>query len=286
MNPWKLEKLIDILNKCAEIALKNWNQVEVALKGDGSVVTETDKTIENFLLKELTAIHEGSFFLGEETLNSKNEEYLKQALRGITWIVDPIDGTSPYAAGLPQWGTSIGLSENGTLTNGAIYLIPLGEIFITQGSEILYAKVNVGEKIEINQLKPLVKKNCPINSTSILNFSRVWNKKDISKFKNPIHSVGSSVFSLMKLLQGCYLGSVTRFCLWDGAAAFPLLSRANFQWEFIDNKPFSLEINRNNYILEKGSSERWLLKNALIISNTKGGLTYIQEESQKAGILC
>lgn len=285
MDPWKLDNLINILNKSGKMALEYWNTVEVSLKTDGSVVTEADKAIESFLFKELTAIDKNSFFIGEETLNKKDEEYLDKALNKTTWIVDPIDGTSPYSSGLPQWGISIGLMEEGILTNGAIFLVPLGEFFITNGKEILYTKANIGEEIKKENLKPIIKRDCPINSTSILNFSRIWNKKDISEIKNPVHSVGSSVFSLMKLLQGCYLGSVTRFCLWDGAAAFPILARANFHYEFINGQPFSLEVNKSNYILEKGIPGRWLLKNALIISATKEGLNYIKQESLKANIL-
>lgn len=285
MNPWKIEELVEILNESAQISLNYWNMVEISLKQDGSIVTQADKAIENFLFEALTKIKEDSFFIGEETLSSKNEEYLEKALKGTTWIVDPIDGTSPYAAGLPQWGISLGLMEEGKLRDGAIYLVPLGELFITSGTEILYTKVGIGEKIKIENLKPLHRRECPISTSSILNFSRVWNKKDISDLKNPVHAVGSSVFSLMKLLQGCYLGSITRFSLWDGAGSFPLLARANFSWEFINGKSFSLDVNKDNYILEKESPQRWVLREALIISASQKGLNYIKKESLKANLL-
>ncbi|WP_327786111.1 inositol monophosphatase family protein, partial [Borreliella garinii] len=69
-------------------------------KSDGSIVTQVDKQIEQFLFREIKK--PGNFFIGEETIFTYGEEYIKDALMAEnTFIIDPIDGTSSFAAGLP-----------------------------------------------------------------------------------------------------------------------------------------------------------------------------------------
>ena len=286
MNEWNIPALLDALNKSADMALHYWNIIEISVKGDGSLVTQADKAIEDYLTEVLVNEEKGSYLLGEETLNSQSEETIKKAFENVAWIVDPIDGTSPYSSGLPHWGVSLGFMEKGKLTNGAVYLVPLGELFITHGADILYAKVPVGTPIQMKDLHPLKIKRAPITSSSILSFSRVWNKKDLTKLRNPIHSTGSSVFALSKILQGCYLGIVTRFYLWDGAGCFPMLERAGYLCEFLHTgEKLTLDVSEENYTLEKGAPSRWMLKDAILISGSKESITFVREEAIRAELL-
>ena len=85
----------------------------VRLKADSSFVTETDRAIEARLRDMIDARFPGHGVIGEE-LGSRNAE------SEHVWILDPIDGTAPFIAGLPVYGTLIGLARGGRPYLGVI----------------------------------------------------------------------------------------------------------------------------------------------------------------------
>ena len=77
---------------------------DVRRKGPGDFVTAVDLAAERWLRGRLADLVPGAGFLGEETPSSDLE-------RGFVWCVDPIDGTSNYAHGLPQYAVAVALLE-------------------------------------------------------------------------------------------------------------------------------------------------------------------------------
>lgn len=57
-----------------------------------------------------------------------------------TFIIDPIDGTSSFAAGLPSYGISLACASGGKIIEGAISLPLSREFFITFKNGVFYAK--------------------------------------------------------------------------------------------------------------------------------------------------
>jgi myo-inositol-1(or 4)-monophosphatase len=68
------------------------------------VVTLADKATELFIRDALAKARPDDGFLGEESDGSSGSS-------GLTWIVDPIDGTVNYLYGIPQWAVSIAVVE-------------------------------------------------------------------------------------------------------------------------------------------------------------------------------
>ncbi len=64
------------------------------------IVTEADREVEDFIRGRLSAARPDDGFLGEES-------GAEHGTSGITWIVDPIDGTVNYAYGIPAYAVSI-----------------------------------------------------------------------------------------------------------------------------------------------------------------------------------
>jgi len=83
-------------------------------KGTQDFVTAADRAIEKFLKSRILRTFPEDGVLGEENGVSKFGEAL--------WIVDPIDGTTNYIRGLPEWGISIARLEGGIVTHGVIEL--------------------------------------------------------------------------------------------------------------------------------------------------------------------
>ena len=95
-----LEKLISLVKKSAkEELLKDFGHSEFEYKDDGSVVTPADIAMQDRLEKELKQLWPSYGILGEEMTEAEQLAVIEQ---GHTyWCIDPLDGTSNYAAGLP-----------------------------------------------------------------------------------------------------------------------------------------------------------------------------------------
>ncbi len=96
MRTWNVEEVLRLLDESARIALHYFDAPEREFKQDRSIVTQADKEIEGMLGKEFDRPEDGVYLIGEETVETKDEQYLSRALKGSTWIIDPIDGTSSY----------------------------------------------------------------------------------------------------------------------------------------------------------------------------------------------
>jgi len=79
---------------------------KIETKPDASFVTDTDKAIELKLREMITAAFPVHGILGEEfePVNPGAD---------LVWVLDPIDGTAPFIAGIPVYGTLIGLAWRG-----------------------------------------------------------------------------------------------------------------------------------------------------------------------------
>src|SRR5262249_41958274 len=77
------------------------------IKGESSPVSEADLAVDALLRERLLTIREAGW-LSEET-----EDDPARLQRTEVWVVDPIDGTRAYLAGLPDWTISVALVSNG-----------------------------------------------------------------------------------------------------------------------------------------------------------------------------
>jgi myo-inositol-1(or 4)-monophosphatase len=86
------------------------------------VVTEVDKAAERLIFDRLMALRPGDGFLGEEGSRSDAET-------GISWLVDPIDGTVNFLYGIPQYSLSIAALAERRSVAGVVVDVVRGEVF-------------------------------------------------------------------------------------------------------------------------------------------------------------
>lgn len=91
------------------------------LKAPQDWLTEADGAVEDFLSRELGAAFPEDGFRGEEAGAARPGT--------LTWVVDPIDGTSNFARGRSRWCVSVGLIEGRTPLLGVVVAPALGEVF-------------------------------------------------------------------------------------------------------------------------------------------------------------
>lgn len=92
-------------------------------KGINDPVTEADRAVDDALRTILPRGDEGWF--SEET----TDDFSRMKHRQV-WIVDPIDGTREFVAGIPEWAVSIGYVEDGRALAGGICNPQTGEKFV------------------------------------------------------------------------------------------------------------------------------------------------------------
>lgn len=86
------------------------------------LVTETDGAVEAMLRQSLGALVPEAGFLGEEGSP-------ELGLTGLKWVVDPVDGTTNFAHGVPFVATSVALCQDGRPLLGIVNLPLLDELF-------------------------------------------------------------------------------------------------------------------------------------------------------------
>jgi myo-inositol-1(or 4)-monophosphatase len=122
----------DLLRLAREVAVeaaalvreRRRHGVEVADTKSSSVdiVTEVDRAAEELIYRRLMAARPTDGFVGEEGGSSESES-------GVTWIVDPIDGTVNFLYGIPQYSISIAATYHGETVVGVVVNVETGEVF-------------------------------------------------------------------------------------------------------------------------------------------------------------
>ena len=125
--------LINVMVKAARRAgrslkrdLGEIENLQVSLKGPANFVSAADKRAEEMLYEDLSKARPGYGFIGEEGGTREGSD------KTHTWIVDPLDGTTNFLHGIPQFAISIGLQREGVIIAGVIYNPGTDELYIAE----------------------------------------------------------------------------------------------------------------------------------------------------------
>lgn len=99
---------------------RNSETVAYQFKGPQDYLTATDGEVEKLVRARLLAAYPGDTMLGEEDGGQISDN---------TWVVDPIDGTSNFARGIPHFCVSIALVHKGVAVIGVIHAPMVDELF-------------------------------------------------------------------------------------------------------------------------------------------------------------
>jgi myo-inositol-1(or 4)-monophosphatase len=99
----------------------------VEYKGAIDLVTEADRAVEALVVKRLRTAFPDHLIVGEES--SSGRALARPHAGQYAWYVDPLDGTTNFAHGHPQFSVSIGLARDGELLLGVVVDPLRGETF-------------------------------------------------------------------------------------------------------------------------------------------------------------
>lgn len=198
-------------------------------------VTEADRALDAVLRKEL--LRDGEGWLSEESVDD-----CSRLEKSRVWVVDPLDGTREFVAGIPEFCVSIAMVENGRAIAGGICNPATNEVFLgSLASGLTYN----GKPARSSQRATLD------GATVLASRSETkrgeWKQFERANFK--IRPMGSVAYKLARVSAG--LDDIT-FTLvpkneWDVAAGVALVTSGGGFASTLDHNP--LECNRRNPLL-------------------------------------
>ena len=128
-------------------ASRDVEQIKVSAKRDKDFVTEIDKAAEEAIIGVLKAAYPDHAILAEESGASGDSDYV--------WIIDPLDGTTNFIHGFPQYCVSIALAHKGLLTHAVVYDPTRNELFTAVkggGAYLNDRRIRVSRRVKLNEV--------------------------------------------------------------------------------------------------------------------------------------
>jgi myo-inositol-1(or 4)-monophosphatase len=227
----------EITDRIGSHLIKDLGKLQATQKQDGSLVTEADKWADAEIRSAIFSTFPEHGILTEET-----EHILPD--RDWCWVVDPIDGTTNFARGVPIWAISLGLLYKGTPVFGFVRIPPLNHAFhgYWYGNSGLTGPTGAYLNDE------------PIHtSLDSPSHSHLFNlcARSIEVLKNPfpckIRMIGVASYNLLLVASGAALGGVEATPkIWDIAAVYAILQAAGGAFVSLEPKPvFPLTTGQN-----------------------------------------
>jgi fructose-1,6-bisphosphatase/inositol monophosphatase family enzyme len=112
----------------AQVVMPRYLRVVREHKGDGTIFTEVDIAAQHALVERLQRLRPRPV-LGEEEMGEAEQHRLWDGGAEGLWVVDPIDGTTNFVAGLPFFAISVAYSVEGRAVVGVVYDPATREMF-------------------------------------------------------------------------------------------------------------------------------------------------------------
>jgi len=117
----QLNCIADLVRRAAaEELMSRFDSVRAETKADGSLITEADLAMQGRLQRELAEGWPEFRLLGEEMTAQEQQRLLASPGPGL-WCLDPLDGTSNFAAGIPFFGVSLALLGGNEVMAAVVY---------------------------------------------------------------------------------------------------------------------------------------------------------------------
>lgn len=115
MSTPSLKDLQEFSRAAGEILLAGYsNHNKIQHKGEINIVTEVDERSEAYLLEQITTRFPEHQIIAEESGQRNGDP-------GHTWYIDPLDGTTNFAHGLPIFSVSLAYARDGEMALGVVY---------------------------------------------------------------------------------------------------------------------------------------------------------------------
>ncbi len=203
-------------------ATQNLDLLHVSRKAHSDYVSEVDNTAEDAIINVLLEAYPNHSILAEESGargDPSKSEY--------QWIIDPLDGTTNFLHGFPQYAVSIALKHRGVLTQAVVYDPSGNELFTAsrgRGAYLNDHRLRVSKRDQLSDC--LIGTGFPFREFSHMNaYLAIF--KDIMPKVAGIRRPGSAALDLAYVAAGRYDGFwELKLSPWDIAAGCLLITEA------------------------------------------------------------
>ena len=200
-------------------ASQNLDILTVTTKAANDYVSEVDRAAEDAIVRVLQEAYPSHAILAEESGASGKSEF--------QWIIDPLDGTTNFLHGFPQYAVSIALTQKGVLSQAVIYDPVHNDLFTAsrgRGAYLNDKRLRISKRINLQ--KSLIGTGFPFREFSQID-AYLAMFRDLTQKTAGLRRAGSAALDLAYVAAG-RLDGFWEFGLspWDMAAGSLLIIEA------------------------------------------------------------
>jgi myo-inositol-1(or 4)-monophosphatase len=198
-------------------------------KSDGSLVTRADRWADDTIKAAIAKKFPQHGILSEEGETILAEEE-------FTWVIDPLDGTTNFARGIPLWGISIALLYRQQPVFGCVYLPPIDRLFLgchpgDSGLDLPTIATENDRPIAVSKATADREALPQANRNQLFSLCARSLKTWQPNFPCKIRMLGVATYNFLCVANGTMLGAVEATPkIWDLAAVYPIIAAAGGHW--------------------------------------------------------
>jgi len=240
----QLRELDSLFKEVSKRQIKDFGNISASNKSDGSLITSCDLWSDKTIVDGLASIAPGEGVLSEE-----GGKFIPSTK--AYWVVDPLDGTTNFAAGIPYWSISVARFVEGRPQSSFLIIPTLKKKFVSIKGEGVWLNNQKIDPQENNHQSECIS----LCSRSI----KILQKRPESAFPGKIRLLGVSSLNLTSVAMGQTFGAIESTPkIWDIAAAWLLLEELKCSIEWLETNPLNLLPGQNlgnvNFPLVAGRS--------------------------------
>lgn len=174
----------------AEVRARFGLHGEVRFKRPDQPVTEADLIANDVLRAHLLAERPDYGWLSEETADS-----VDRLQRRRVWVVDPIDGTNSFVAGIPEFVVSVGLADDGVAAVAAVYNPVTDELYEALrggGARRSGVPIRVAPPPGAGEKPVLLASHWELRAGKLEEYAEAWH----------LQEMGSTAYRMLKVADG------------------------------------------------------------------------------------
>ena len=227
LSPEQLSEVHQLIDRVRSRQLQDFGQIASDVKPDGTLITECDRWSDAEIVNGLSLIAPGEGVLSEEGSQSvpSSRAY---------WVVDPLDGTTNFAAGIPCWAISIARFVDGRPSEVFLDVPALNQRFVALRGR--------GATRNNEPLSPETRSSVTSGCISLCSRSiRVLQRKPDQPFPGKIRLFGVASLDLVSVALGQTVAALEATPkLWDLAAAWLVLDELGCPIRWLESDPAQL----------------------------------------------
>jgi len=226
----ELRSVVELARGAGKIISENYGKVQRLTKTHAATtdeaVTEADRASQRFIIGELKRRFPSDGVIGEESDSGQSITFDCKNPDGRNWVIDPIDGTNNFIAGLGAFAVCIGLLDAGEPVLGVVFDVARDQMYAAARGQGAWLN---GRAIAVHQ-GPMADSSLMMLTSNLLDKNDHlpgWVVRWLSQTNWKMRILGSAALEAMQVAAGVAHGAVTiNGKLWDVVAPAAIVQEA------------------------------------------------------------